>query len=146
MGGATPGKQDKHNLNIDLNLVPFIDLLSSLVLFLLLSVVWIRVAAIQTSVDAKGKSTVSITDQSKLMVRVHKDGFALTWPSSISSMPNSVHHLEDLAAHFQRLMKAGKTLPPATVSGDDSVEYGLVVQALDTLRSEGLNLVTLSTE
>ena len=142
------GNGGDSKLNTELNLVPFIDLLSSLVLFLLLTVVWVQVAAIQVGVDTKGKSAVSETVQSKLLVQVSKDGvYRLTWPGSLKgfTLPGSVRQLADLEPLMKNLVKAAK-IPPAAVSGDDSVEYGKVVQALDSLKSLGIDLVTLSTD
>ena len=136
-----------NKLDTELNLVPFIDLLSTLVLFLLLTAVWVQVAAIQASVDSKGKSTVSITHDAKLRVRVTSGGFQLTWPTVMEKLrlPTAVRSLDQLSRVLVTLQKSHK-LPPATLSGDDSVEYGAVIHALDTLKTAGFSLVALSTD
>mgnify|MGYP001592831703 CR=1 FL=1 len=136
-----------NKLDTDLNLVPFIDLLSTLVLFLLLTTVWVQVAAIQVTVDSKGKSKVSETEQSKLLVKVTSGGFQLTWPAALAqkSLPVSTKKIDDLKPLIATLLKGGANIP-ASVSGDDGVEYGQVITALDALKEAGLTLVALSTE
>ena len=55
MAGA-PGEGSGDRLNTELNLVPFIDLLSSLVLFLLVTTIWMQVGTITVSADSQGKA------------------------------------------------------------------------------------------
>lgn len=143
---AEPGSNG-NSLDTELNVVPFIDLLSTLVLFLLLSIVWVQIAAIQTSVDAKGKSTVSNTDQTKLLVHVTPAGIQLTWPTKYSShhLPGSVRTTEQLIKVVSQLVKAGNTMP-ASVSGEDVVSYAQVIEAVDAIKTSGLSLVALSTD
>ena len=52
MGGAAPvetGKKGKKSLDSELNLVPFIDLLSCLISFLLITAVWTQISAIRVA-------------------------------------------------------------------------------------------------
>ena len=136
-----------NKLDTELNLVPFIDLLSTLTLFLLLTVVWVQIAAIPASVDSKGKSSVSATDQSKLLVRVTARSYELTWPTAFAelNLPRSTTSLDSLTRLVAATLKSGKPLP-ASVSGEDSAAYGSIVQTLDALKNAGLTWVALSTE
>jgi biopolymer transport protein ExbD len=52
--GAAIGTDDKKSLNIELNIVPFIDLMSCLTAFLLLTAVWVNIA--QLNIQPKGKT------------------------------------------------------------------------------------------
>lgn len=142
---STEGGSSK--IDTELNLVPFIDLLSTLVLFLLLTVVWVQIAAIPAGVDSKGKAATTSDEQTKLLVRVSRNGFALTWPQKLASdhLPQSVHSIGELSHIIQKHSHRLKQTP-ASVSGDDQVEYGQVIQALDALKSSGLAVVSLSTE
>jgi biopolymer transport protein TolR len=47
--GADSGNGNPKNLNVELNIVPFIDLMSCLTAFLLASAVWVNLAQIQTT-------------------------------------------------------------------------------------------------
>ena len=48
-GGGVPGGGGKKSVNAELNLVPFIDLLSTLICFLLVTAVWAQVEALSTN-------------------------------------------------------------------------------------------------
>src|SRR4051812_28201629 len=142
---SEPGSSGK-SLDVDLNLVPFIDLLSTLVLFLLLTVVWVQIGALPAVLESKGQSSVSQVDQSKLIVMMSAKSIRLTWPTkSAGRYPNSVENLDRLAQILQVLVKDGKA-PAATIAGDDSVTYGAIIHGLDTLKSAGLTNVGLSTD
>ena len=52
--GAAIGTDDKKSVNIELNIVPFIDLMSCLTAFLLVTAVWVNIA--QINIQPKGKS------------------------------------------------------------------------------------------
>jgi biopolymer transport protein TolR len=147
MAGVTEQGSNGNKLDVALNLVPFIDLLSTLVLFLLLTVVWVQIAAVQASVDSKGKSTISNADQSKLVITLKPEGVDVTWPSPLvkRGLPRQVKSLDVLEGTLQKLLQEGQVLP-ASVGGDDRVEYGAVIQALDYLKTAGLTNVALSTD
>lgn len=49
MGAGGAGGGDKRSVNSELNLVPYIDLLSVLICFLLISAVWNQIAALSTN-------------------------------------------------------------------------------------------------
>ena len=51
---AAIGTDDKKSVNVELNIVPFIDLMSCLTAFLLVTAVWINIA--QINIQPKGKT------------------------------------------------------------------------------------------
>src|SRR5215467_2908051 len=51
---ASIGTGDKKSVNVELNIVPFIDLMSCLTAFLLVAAVWVNIA--QLNIQPKGKS------------------------------------------------------------------------------------------
>jgi biopolymer transport protein ExbD len=52
--GAAVGTDDKKSVNVEVNIVPFIDLMSCLTAFLLVAAVWVNIA--QLNIQPKGKS------------------------------------------------------------------------------------------
>jgi biopolymer transport protein ExbD len=52
--GAAVGTDDKKSVNVELNIVPFIDLMSCLTAFLLVTAVWVNIA--QINIQPKGKN------------------------------------------------------------------------------------------
>src|ERR1700712_1452786 len=52
--GASVGTGDKKSVNVELNIIPFIDLMSCLTAFLLVTAVWVNIA--QINIQPKGKT------------------------------------------------------------------------------------------
>ncbi len=151
MGGvSTPGG---NGLDVELNLVPFIDLLSSLVLFLLLGAVWVQIASMQASVESKNgaRALASKEPPKRVEVKLTKRGYELQWPAKAGKQPAAMG-LRENAFDRQGLLgvitaaAAGGLVTSAGVSAIDDVPYGEVVVAIDTLKEGGLQTVALSTE
>ncbi|OFZ80872.1 MAG: hypothetical protein A3K03_06740 [Bdellovibrionales bacterium RIFOXYD1_FULL_44_7] len=143
MGGVSTEGSNK--LDVQLNLVPFIDLLSTLVLFLLITTVWMQVSALSASVDSKGQSANISTDQTKIMITVTRAGYKITWPAmyKTSNLP-SVISTQKLGSLLQRLASKAP-LPVVTVAGDDDTSYASVIEAIDTVKASGGSAVALNT-
>jgi biopolymer transport protein ExbD len=149
MGGAsTPGESS--GLNIELNLVPFIDLLSSLVLFLLLSAVWVQVAGIETSVGNNKGPTAKKNDTPPKNLGVHLSnrGFTLTWPGGAKGPKTLARKGEqfDLDSLKGLIKGSLKSLESSSVSADDVVPYGNLIQTIDAIKEAGMTSVALSTD
>src|SRR5437667_12487951 len=52
--GAAVGTDEKGSVNVELNIIPFIDLMSCLTAFLLVTAVWVNIA--QINIQPKGKT------------------------------------------------------------------------------------------
>jgi biopolymer transport protein TolR len=152
MGGvSTPGGDG--GLNVELNLVPFIDLLSSLVLFLLLGAVWVQIASMQAAVESKNGVHKSASKEVPLRVEVKitRRGYELKWPGKAGRMPASmalqgaVYDHEGLKTLITGAFKEAK-INGGGVSAADDVPYGEVVVAIDALKQGGLTSVGLTTE
>ncbi len=152
MGGvSTPGGDG--GLNVELNLVPFIDLLSSLVLFLLLGACWVQIASMQAAVESKKgvRSVASKEPPRRVELRVTKQGYQLQWPAKAGRMPATIG-LREKSFDREGLLKvtldavAENKVTSGGVSADDGVPYGEVVVAIDILKEGGLPTVALSTE
>src|SRR5436309_3074528 len=82
MGGAAPtpaGKGNKKPLDAQINLVPFIDLLSCCISFLLITAVWTQLA--RMDVSQKGQGAAGSTDEKppeptvNLTLFINADGY-----------------------------------------------------------------------
>jgi biopolymer transport protein ExbD len=155
MAGVSTEQSDK--LNCDLNLVPFIDLLSTLVLFLLVTAVWLQISAIPASVESKTKGQASTVQkpEDRLQVRVTSHSVRLTWPELVlknkGGLPTAYPKVKD-GYDFEKISEMLKTvsenrhLVAAAVSADDDVAYGYLVQAIDAVKQGGFINVAMSTE
>lgn len=142
------------DLNVELNLTSMIDLMSVLVTFLLLTAVWYQVAAIQSSVEAKGKASatrVPASKQNLLAVHVSQNGWKLTWPPGFSArLPDRIalkagaFDKEALVSVVAAGMKSNTDMT-AAVSGDDRVDYGVVAETIDSVKLGGVKSVAMVT-
>src|SRR5437870_9338097 len=57
---AAVGTDDKKSVNVDLNIVPFIDLMSCLTAFLLVTAVWVNIAQINIQPKGKNRDTQNV--------------------------------------------------------------------------------------
>jgi biopolymer transport protein ExbD len=75
--GASVGTGDgKKSLNVELNIVPFIDLMSCLTAFLLVTAVWVNIAQINIQPKGKTRDTANVeedTEHVTLSVLVQAD-------------------------------------------------------------------------
>ena len=60
--GAAVGTDSKGSVNVELNIVPFIDLMSCLTAFLLVAAVWVNIAQINIQPKGKTRDTSNVTD------------------------------------------------------------------------------------
>jgi biopolymer transport protein ExbD len=60
--GASVGTDGKGSVNVELNIVPFIDLMSCLTAFLLVTAVWVNIAQINIQPKGKTRDTSNVTD------------------------------------------------------------------------------------
>jgi len=64
--GAGGGNSGRREVDAELNLIPFIDLLSSLILFLLITVVWVQISQMAAFSQAGGETMVTHSDVSSV--------------------------------------------------------------------------------
>ena len=60
--GAAVGTDEKGSVNVELNIIPFIDLMSCLTAFLLVTAVWVNIAQINIQPKGKTRDTSNVVD------------------------------------------------------------------------------------
>jgi biopolymer transport protein ExbD len=69
MGAAIgAGGDSKHDVNVELNIVPFIDLMSCLTAFLLVTAVWVQIAQLDLKPKGKSRDPSQVTDPEEKVV------------------------------------------------------------------------------
>src|SRR5216110_3312523 len=53
--GAAVGADEKGSVNVELNIIPFIDLMSCLTAFLLVTAVWVNISSLQNQAAGRGR-------------------------------------------------------------------------------------------
>ena len=155
MGGAAPtpsGKGGRKPLDAALNLVPFIDLLSCCLAFLLMTAVWNTVARMNVAQKGMGQAGMEDkppdTPQVNLTLFIDKDGYTFAKSTGESTpIPMKGEGEYDLAK-LGEVLKEAKTAYPdqndITIKSDDSVLYDKVVQTMDIVLSSKFPEIALS--
>jgi len=154
MGGAAPtpsGKGGKKALDASINLVPFIDLLSCCLSFLLITAVWTQLA--RMDVTQKGQGAAGSTDEKppeptvSLTLFIDKDGYTFaksTGETTQIPMKGDEYDYTKLAD----VLKDAKTAYPdkndISVKSDDAVIYNKIIQTMDVVLSNKFPDVSLS--
>lgn len=144
MGVSMPtggGGGRKKSLDAELNLVPFIDLLSMCICFLLITAVWIEVGSMQvkqshgTEGAAQAKSDleldVKMTGPGAVQIAVKKGGKSIRSITVKESAPDQF--VSKLDTQLKQVTGMGP-VTAAMVSPAKGTSYGDLVQVMDVLR------------
>ena len=151
MAGAAPqehtGKGGKKALDAELNLVPFIDLLSCCISFLLITAVWTQIAGLQIS-SSGGPPEQQTKQETTIDVRLllTDKGYQLTMAGANIDIPK-INGVFDRKSLGEKLRTLKTTLPDQTaitVQPEDSVAYADLVETVDTAMGEKLRNVTVA--
>ena len=151
------GLGSKKELNAELNLTPFIDLLSTCVCFLLITAVWIEIGTVEikqshgTEAAASKKETFDLDvvykNPTQLRLNLKKNGRRLKGFKVESDTTENLQVVLDQTIKEKVLSfrKKAIEIATATITPRSTVEYGQLVETLDTLRSnEIINIGVLS--
>jgi biopolymer transport protein TolR len=160
-GGAMPeqgggGKRKKKALDAVINVVPAIDLLSCCISFLLYTAVWTQISRLQVQQLGTGAPEPTVTEQQKtLMVTLAmgERGFNLSTSSGTTlDIPTLGRgpagelrfDLKLLGEKLKQLKGDYPDTAAITVSAEDTVSYGDLVQVIDACVGSGLPAVSVT--
>ena len=144
------GLKAKRELNTDLNLTPFIDLLSTLVCFLLISAVWLQVSSMDLK-QSHGTDGGAPTETAAVDVVLGKPGLATVILKMGSRTLNrseiKTASTPELVVELQKKIIAFKNLPALKNANIESVLvaphadviHGDMVKVLDGFRLNGIS-------
>lgn len=157
MGASVGTEGDGKSVNVELNIVPFIDLLSCLTAFLLVSAVWVNIA--QINIQPKGKSrdqtVVDESDPVRISVLLQADKIwvglsRINEFQELAKLPNGEHDWAKLETTLKEHKasaffadKAELELAAESTPGN-IVDYQDVIQAMDIALKTGFIDVGLS--
>lgn len=141
-------------VSVELNLVPFIDLMSVLITFLLITAVWTQVSMIQI-----GSSLYAKKDESQnppkpppnadvaLKVDVKAEGYVLTIGTQIISLPKVANAYDNasLVAQLQRVKQLYPEKVDGIVSMSDLIPYEQLIITMDQFLVAGFPSISIAT-
>src|SRR6476660_3804249 len=136
----TGNKGGKKPLDADLNLVPYIDLLTCMVAFLLITAVWTQLARLQVEQKGQGQTTgIETPPQTKIAVLVHADGFTLVVDDDQKPLGRIGADLDyaRLGAELQALKRTHPDKSDVQVLSEDAIPFEILVKTMDAAMKIG---------
>jgi biopolymer transport protein ExbD len=123
----------------EINLIPFIDVLLVILIFLMLSTTYSKFTELQLNLPVA--DTQAQRDYPKeLLVTVNSDG-----AYSVNRVAVPGRAMEDLAAAMQNGAKAGKD-SVVVISADAAARHQAVITVMEAARRAGLTQITFATQ
>jgi biopolymer transport protein ExbD len=154
MAGAAPqegsARGKKKTLDAQLNLVPFIDLLSCCISFLLITAVWTQIAGLQVASSGGPPEQPKQEQTIDVKLEMTAAGYALQMAGARIEIPK-VNGKDGLGYDQKTLVDKLKTLKASlpeqsaiTVQPEDAVAYEDLVTTVDTCVGQQLRDVTVA--
>ena len=132
----TGGKSGKKSVNADLNLVPYIDLLTCMVSFLLITAVWSQLARLEAHQKGQGQAGEDTPPekQFKLVVVVNDEGFNVVADQDQQPIPKkgTEYDYEKLGTELKKLKDAHPDKGDVQVASEDQIKFEVLVRTMDT--------------
>jgi len=152
--GATSGQSSKFRRKVtrrhdfgeshDINITPAIDLLVSLIPFLLISAVFMPIASIETFAPSRNSQTTK-TEASLVMVVISSKGLTLTGSGPVMKnhkgsidLPKGSGGLYAYGALTQKLIELKQNDPAAEdllIMAEPNIEYSHIIDVMDAART-----------
>jgi biopolymer transport protein TolR len=135
----TGGKPGKKSVNADLNLVPYIDLLTCMVAFLLITAVWTQLARLQAQQKGQGQAGEETPpeQQDKIVVVVTQDSFNLVVGQDQTPIPKrgTEYDFERLATELKKAKETHQDKNDVQVASEDQIKFDVLIRTMDTVIS-----------
>jgi len=143
--GAVLGTGSKKSVNIDINIIPFVDVMSCLTTFLLASAVWLNTAHLKNEAVGKGQSPTVDVPQPRLAVLIEWDQMLVTATPGGETRQLAVYDWAHLGDTLKELRPAGEDAPRVEIAAestnDHPISYQTIVAAMDTSLRAGFSNV-----
>lgn len=151
-------KNDKKNLDTELDLVAFISLLSVCICFLLLTAVWIQIGSLNVKQAVGGQSAEETEKSPALWAQMQKNGSVVfkyqDFPKNVlrqlgaQSVVNSADEgkidYEQVDTKLASIITAVPELKTGLVLPQGETEYENVIQLMDHMKKAGLTNLGVS--
>jgi len=135
----TGGKGGKKPVDSELNLVPYIDLLTCMVVFLLMTAVWTQLARIDVTQKGQAQSAEQTDEkppETRLVVVVNEDGFLIAGGAAGDQKPikkkEGKYDYDTLMAILKEVKKTYPDKRDVHIASDDTIQYQYIIQTMDT--------------
>ncbi len=141
-------RKHKKHLDFEVNLIPFIDLLSTCICFLLLTAVWINVGALNVKQAVGGQASEDATKKPTLWVQMAGEG-EISLDVRDAQVPRELTKLvipgkeglpnfEGLAEVVGRIKQSEPALTTALIQPQAVSVYEDIIELMDQFKKSGL--------
>lgn len=154
MGASGVGGGDKRNVNAELNLVPYIDLLSTLICFLLITAVWQQIDAVSANSPPPASANQNPTptpatelNKLDLSVSIYQDHFeAAAGPNrSIVNFVNGTPDYPHLLQILQNWKQQWPDRNDIVLHSDSQAPYKHLIGVMDAVNEANFSDVGVNT-
>ena len=144
---------DGRKTNVDVNLVPFIDLMSVCIIFLLITAVWTQVSMIQIGSSIYGKKQ---TDEQSppppraeipFRLDVRENGYRILLGSRSDTIPllNGDYNDDALMGRLKSIKEIYPDKTDAVITVKDELAYEFLIRGMDALLNSGFPQISVAT-
>lgn len=153
MAHIEEGNKSGRQTNIDVNLVPFIDLMSVLVIFLLITAVWSQVSMIQIGSSIYGKRTsdekVEPPPRAEIPFRmdIKAGGYNVLVGRQQTFIPKKgdQYDVERLVMELKKVKEIYQDKTDCVVTMSDDLAYVHLITGMDALLQSGFPQLSIAT-
>jgi biopolymer transport protein ExbD len=143
-------KRNKKDLDFELNLIPFIDLLSVCICFLLLTAVWIQIGSMDVKQAVGGQPASETTKKPTLWINLLPTGDLALDLQDSSRVPANLRktqlagvagkpNLEQLQTWLTSMKTVEPELATALIQPKGDTAYEIIIDIMDRLKTQGVN-------
>lgn len=142
-------KHNKKHLDFELNLIPFIDLLSTCICFLLITAVWIQVGSMNVKQAVGGQPANETEKKPTAWMYIQADGAVNLDIQNTVSLANGLKKIQvpakDGKPDYEQINKVAEqlkisepTLKTVLIQPKPSTNYEDIIDLMDTVKKAGL--------
>lgn len=151
VGGDDSG--NRKNTSFELNLVPFIDLMSVMITFLLITAVWTQVSMIKLGSSIYGKQNTEETPPPPpradvpFRLDVKETGYRVVIGQQNYQVPkvNNEYDKETLFSRLKDIKQAYPDKVDCVITVEEQLKYDFLIQGMDLLLQAGFPAVSVAT-
>jgi biopolymer transport protein TolR len=153
MAQIEQGGSGKRQSNLEVNLVPFIDLMSVLLTFLLITAVWTQVSMIKLGSSLYSKQNTEDVDKPPpktevpLRVDVKDAGHVIVIGPKRIDVPKkgADYDIETLTMQLMQIKQVYPEKVDAVITMDEHLKYDFLIHGMDALLQAGFPAISVAT-
>ena len=151
MAGISESSGER-DVNVEPNLVPFIDLMSVCIIFLLVTAVWTQVSMIELGANVYGKKVGDTAPPSKIKpvsinVQVTTTGYVLTEGGKRYQIvkKEDEYDTRTLFLQLQTVKQRNPSVEAVSIGLADQLTYNEMIEGMDVILNAGFSEVSVAT-